>query len=65
MEENRQYNNPPRRGGHGAGRPVEKSKDFKGTWIKILKYNKKVVVCNALCRYFFGSCYDIYTYRSG
>ena len=40
MEENRQYNNPPRRGGHGVGRPVEKSKDFKGTWIKILKYNK-------------------------
>ena len=35
MEENRQYNNPPRRGGHGAGRPVERSKDFKGTWIKI------------------------------
>lgn len=42
MEENRQYNNPPRRGGHGAGRPVERSKDFKGTWIKILKYNKKL-----------------------
>lgn len=42
MEENRQYNNPPRRGGHGASRPVEKSKDFKGTWIKILKYNKKL-----------------------
>lgn len=64
MEENRQYNNPPRRGGHGAGRPVERSKDFKGTWIKILKYNKS---CRMQCfvPLFFGSCYDIYTYRSG
>lgn len=32
---------PPRRHrGMGGGRPVEKSKDFKGTWGKIIKYCK-------------------------
>lgn len=60
MEENRQYNNPPRRGGHGAGRPVEKSKDFKGTWIKILKYNKKLSYA-MLCAVIFSVAATIFT----
>ena len=34
----RDQNRAPRRGGHGPGRrPVEKPKDFKGTWKKLLK----------------------------
>ena len=60
MEENRQYNNPPRHGGHGAGRPVEKSKDFKGTWIKILKYNKKLSYA-MLCAVIFSVVATIFT----
>jgi len=28
-------------GGRGLGRPVEKAKDFKGTWIKLIRYCKK------------------------
>ena len=60
MEENRQYNNPPRRGGHGAGRPVERSKDFKGTWIKILKYNKKLSYA-MLCAVIFSVAATIFT----
>ena len=28
-------------GGHGMSAPVEKPKDFKGTWKKLIKYCKK------------------------
>jgi len=38
---NRGPSGPMRGGGHGLGRPVEKAKDFKGTWIKLIQYCKK------------------------
>ena len=51
----------PMRGGRGMGQPVEKAKDFKGTWIKLIRYCKKYVpaILTALVLAAFGVALQI------
>ena len=38
-----------RRGGPGMGGPADRSKDFKGAWMNLLRYCKKEWLCVGLC----------------